>query len=146
MAEPRVYQLYLPGSLKFLLGFQALAFIGIGVAFLSASLFTHNQKGPPPAIGLIFLGGFGFYLYWLLRLPYQITLSEDGKVEFIGVLRRWTLRAQEIQSIKPKGTMYAFLVVRTDQGSFKLFNQFDGFHDFLTRLESLNPTLELRGC
>jgi hypothetical protein len=67
-------------------------------------------------------------------------------VEFISLLRRRTVRAQEIRSIKPAGAHVGFLVARTDRGRIRLLAQFDGFHDFLSRLKAMHPGLELRGC
>ena len=39
-----------------------------------------------------------------------------------------------------------FLVVRYSGGSVRLLNQFDGLHEFLTRLEELNPEVTMNGC
>ncbi len=101
MAEPRVYKLYIQPGMKVLLPVILIAFAGFGAAIaLSPSLFP-GPKAPPPLVGGILLVIFGLYLGWVLCLPYRITLSEDGAIEFISVLRRRTVRAEEIKSIQP---------------------------------------------
>jgi hypothetical protein len=124
--------------------FIAAAGIGIAIA-LSPSLFP-SPKAPPPLVGVLLLVIFGVYLVWILYLPYQITLSQDGAVEFISVLKRRSVRAAEIRSIKPEGSKFGFLTVRTDRSKIRILAQFDGFHDFLTRLKALHPGVELKGC
>jgi hypothetical protein len=54
--------------------------------------------------------------------------------------------AMEIESIKPQGGKFGFLVVRTSQGKINLLNQFDGFHEFIIQLKASNPSIEIRGC
>jgi hypothetical protein len=83
---------------------------------------------------------------WVLSLPHKIMFHQDGTIEFISVLRRRSVLARDVVSIKPEGTAYGFLVVRTARSKIRLLAQFDGFHDFLTRLKAINPTVELRGC
>ena len=109
------------------------------------SLFQ-SPKAPPPLVGLIFLVFIGSNLVWVLSLPYRITLAGDGTIEFTSVLRRQTVRADEIRSIKPEGSQFGFFMVRTDRRKIRILAQFDGFHDFLARLQAMHPNVELRGC
>ncbi len=146
LEEPRGYKLYLQTGVKVLLVVILVAFIGIGVAIGIASQFSPSPKAPPPFVGLIFLLVIGINVFYFLSIPHRITLASDGNVEFISLLRRRTVRVQEIRSIKPAGAHLGFLVVSTDRGKIRLLAQFDGFHDFLTRLEALHPGVELRGC
>ena len=53
---------------------------------------------------------------------------------------------REIESIKPYSSQFGFLIVRTSGGKIRLLNQFDGFHDFILKLKTANPAVELRGC
>ncbi len=145
MAEPTGYQLYLPPGMKLVLVLVLVAFIGAGTAVMAWSLWGQAPKAPWP-IGLIWLAVAVVYLFYILSLPHRITLSEDGTVEFISLLRRRSLRADEIQSIRPQGYKFGFFMVQTSQGNIRILAQFDGFHDFLTRLEALHPGVELRGC
>lgn len=83
---------------------------------------------------------------WTLRIPRRIELHEDGRIVFHGPLRTLELYAHEISSIKPAGNSLGFHVLRHSRGKLQLLNQFDEFHDFLTRLKQSNPSVELRGC
>ena len=146
MAEPTVYKLYLQPGLKLMLVLVLIALAGVGVAFsLAASLF-HGPKAPPPLVGVILLVVIGLNLVWVLSLPYRITFAGEGTIEFTSLWRRRTVRAEEIRSIKPEGSHLGFFTVRTERGKIRILAQFDGFHDFLTRLEVMHPGVELRGC
>jgi hypothetical protein len=143
--EPAVYKLYLPPGLKLLLGFMFLALGGAAFALIMVPLLVQTPKSPPPLFGVFFLGIICLSLFSTLRLPHQITLAPDGAIEFRSILRSWVVRAGEIRSIKPSSHL-GFFLVRTDGANIRLLAQFDGFHDFLTRLQALHPLVELRGC
>jgi hypothetical protein len=144
-AEPAVYKLYLSPGLKLALGFMVLAFAGGGFAIIVLPLLAHAPKAPPPLFGAFFLVIICVALFSILNLPHRITLAPDGAIEFRSILRTWVMRADEIRSIKPSSHL-GFFVVRTDGARIRLLAQFDNFHDFLTRLQVLNPRVELRGC
>jgi hypothetical protein len=146
LEEPRVYKLYLPPGMKLILVLIFIAFIGAGVSIIFIPWLDHLPKAPPPLVGVIWLAFVCFYLFWILSLPLRITLAQDGRIEFISPLKRRLVLAGEIRSIKPHGSQIGFFLVRTDRAKIRLLAQFDGFHDFLTRLESLHPGVELRGC
>lgn len=141
-----MYKLYLQPSMKLILGIVLLILIGGGVAMTCWSLWSHDPKAPPLFLGPVYFALAGFICFYFLSLPYQITLNQDGTIEFISLLRRRTVQAHEIRSIQPASAHFGFLVVRTDQRKIRLLAQFDGFHDFLTRLQALHPGVELRGC
>jgi hypothetical protein len=139
------YDLYLQLITK-LLTFGMLAFFtlfALGMMFG----FMPDISGPQPVrlFYLIWLGIAAWLWYWLLTTPYKIVVS-GGRVEFVSVLRRRRLFPTDIHSIKPISNQYGFLNVRTAHGTFRMLNQFDGFHRFLTDLETTNPRVELRGC
>ena len=143
--EPAVYKLYLSPGLKLLLGFLVLAFGGVGFAMIVAPLLVQTPKAPPPLFGVFFLAVICILLFNVLSLPHRITLAPDGAVEFRSILRRRVLRIEEIRSIKPSSHI-GFFLVRTDGARIRVLAQFDNFHEFLTRLQALNPRVELRGC
>jgi hypothetical protein len=145
LEEPTVYKLYLQPGMKLVLVLVLIAFIGMGLAIELPSLLQ-SPKAPPPMVGLIFLVFIVVYLLWMLGLPHRITLAGDGSIEFTSVLRRQTVRADEIKSIKPEGYKFGFFMVRTDRSKIRILAQFDGFHDFLARLQAMHPNVELRGC
>ncbi len=146
MEAPRVYELYLQPGMKLILVLMFIGFIGAGASIIVIPRLYHLQNAPPPLVGVIWLAFVCFYLFWILALPLRITLAQDGRIEFISLLRRRLVRAEEIRSIKPHGSQIGFFLVRTDHAKIRLLAQFDNFHDFLTRLESLHPGIELRGC
>jgi len=52
-----------------------------------------------------------------------------------------------VKSIKPELLYFGgFVRVRTTRPKITLFTQFHGFHDFLVKLNAMNPQIELRGC
>ena len=145
MEEPGVYKLYLSPGVKLQLGFGGLALAGAGFAMIGVPLLVRSPKAPPPLFGVFFLGVICILLFNFLSLPHRITLAPDGAVEFRSILRRRVLRIEEIRSIKPSSHL-GFFLVRTDGAKIRLLAQFDNFHDFLTRLQAINQTIELRGC
>ena len=145
MEEPGVYKLYLSPGLKLQLGLVALALAGAGFAMIGVPLLVRSPKAPPPLFGVFILAVICLVLFYLLSLPHRITLAPDGSIEFRSILRRRVVRVEEIRSIKPSSHI-GFFLVRTDGATIRLLVQFDNFHDFLTRLQALNPRVELRGC
>ena len=97
-------------------------------------------------MGFFLLAVLGVNALWVLALPHKIILHQDGRIDFTSVLRKRTVSARDVLSIKPEGTTFGYMVLRTDQAKIRLIAQFDGFHDFLTQLKALNPAVELRGC
>ncbi len=129
-----------------MLSTMAVVFVSVGSIIVVGPALFRNWTGPPWFAGFFFLAILGGNAIWVLSLPYKIMFHQDGTVEFTSVLRCRRVPAREIVSIKPEGTAYGFLVVRTLSSKIRLLAQFDGFHDFLIRLKALNPAVELRGC
>ena len=146
LEEPVSYKLYLPPSLKIILSIIPVVFVSVGAIIVVGPALFRNWTGPPWFVGCFILAIIGGNGLWVLGIPHKITFHQDGTVEFTSVLRSRKIPVWEIVSIKPEGTAYGFLVVRTESSNIKLLAQFDGFHDFLTRLKALNPLVELRGC
>lgn len=122
-------------------------FVIVGPLFPIAvwNSWTHGR-----IVGIVFgtiwwLYALGFLL-WALRIPRRIELREDGIVVFRGPLRTLEVHASEISSIRPGRYQLGFLVLKHSRGKLQLLNQFDGFHEFLTRIERINPGIEFRGC
>jgi hypothetical protein len=94
-------------------------------------------------------------LFWMsplyshfFRRYYEIRLSDEGACEFRGTLRSKQLRAQQIASIERNSsrtwrsdgdetehTLFRFQA----GGSLIVVQPVDGFDDFLSRLQTLNP-------
>lgn len=140
------YKLY-PNFATFMLNWGAPGLITlIGIGFLYASVVRPTLEGPPPVLVLVFLVGIALFWGRQLRMPRRIVLHEDGRLEFLSPVRRVEITAQEITSIRPDGSQLGFLMIRWSAGKVRLLNQFDGFHDLLTRIKAANPAVEIRGC
>jgi len=146
VSSQRVYQLYLPLVLKIVVFAVLALFAVMGIVFLTG--FFPPAKSPPPPrfIGIVFLAILAWNGYWVFSIPHRILVSETGAMEFQSVLRRWVVTPVEIESIKPQTSHVGFLTIRTARGKIRLLNQFDGFHEFLSNLKRMNPSVELRGC
>ncbi len=145
MLNDKSYRLYIPRYLKILMIGMLVVFSVIGLSFASGIFQSAEGDGPPRFVGIFWIVIIGFYTSWILALPHTIVVSESGKVEFIGVIRKRQTTFRDIQSIKPD-SQFGFLIVRTSSGKIRILNQFDEFHDFLVRLKAANPAVELRGC
>jgi hypothetical protein len=144
--EPLTYKLYVPPSLKIILSIMPVVFVSVGGIIVVGPVLFRNWTGPPWFVGFIFLAIIGGNALWVLGIPHTIMFHQDETVEFTSVLRSRRIPVREVVSIKPEGTTSGFLVVRTESSKIRILAQFDGFHDFLTRLKALNPAVELRGC
>jgi hypothetical protein len=142
----RVYELYFPPVLKVMLAAMAVVFVAAAAALFCLPLVFPNANTPPLPVALLFVGVLVVNAAWMLSIPHRMILHQDGTIEFISVLRQRVIRAAEIDSIKPEGTTYGFVILRAGRAKVRLLTQFDGFHDFLTRLKAMNPGIELRGC
>ncbi len=146
LEEPVAYKLYLPPSLQIILLIIHVVFVSVGAIIVIGPALFRNWTGPPWFVGFLFLAIIGGNALWVLGIPHKITFHQDETVEFTSVLRSRTIPLPEIVSIKPEGTISGFLVVRTEGSKIGLLAQFDGFHDFVTRLKAVNPLAELRRC
>ncbi len=145
MPNDKSYHLYIQRHLKILFFGMAALLTIIGLLFVFGVFQSPKDDGPPRAVGIFWLGIAGWYVYWVLSTFHTIVVSESGNIEFVGVLRKRQASFREIQSIKTDSQL-GFLMVRTSTRKFRILNQFDEFHDFLARLKTANPNVELRGC
>ena len=146
MPDVRAYQLYVQRYAKILIFGMLGVFTVIGLLFITGVLQSSNGDEPPRVFGIVWLGIVGWYWFWVLSMPHTITVSESGNVEFISVIRTRRTTFRDIKSIKPYSSQFGFLIVRTGGGKIRILNQFDGFHDFILRLKTASPAVELRGC
>jgi hypothetical protein len=144
--EPKSYTLYLSFMLKLMIFGTLGLFTVVGLLMVSGIFLSAGGNGPPRLFGIFWLGMVGWNWYWILSFPHTIAVSETGVITFISLLRRRSVSGIEIESIKPERGQFGFLVIRTAHRKIKLLNQFDGFHEFIVNLKTMNPTVELRGC
>jgi len=139
-----LFGFFLIAPLKMLAGLQDLA-------------AANGLPGPVGVVGMIAFGlGTGTILLlasWLaihhaLTMPTRITIDETGRIAFRGWRRTAEFRPDEIHSIK-RGVsfnpQYAYAVVRLSRGKIYFQPQLRTFRDFLARLKTLNPAVEIRG-
>jgi hypothetical protein len=116
-----------------------------GLVFLYF-IITQPAKGPPLPFMLFWVAGVSWFFFTVLRIPHTIRVHDGGRIEFVSPLRRWDVPVHEITYVGPERGHIGILIVRSSAGKIRLLNQFDGFHRFLTELETLNPGIEFRGC
>jgi hypothetical protein len=144
--EARTYRLCLPFVMR-LLCFAGLLFpLLFAVPFFLGAFEGTSGEAPPRVLGLVPFAIGVWYGYWVFSTPHKILFHKTGEIDIVSVLRHWRFKVQEIRSISPSGSMMGFLVVRTTNGSVRVLNQFDGFHDFITNIKVANPSVELHGC
>lgn len=124
-------------------GTKALA--TAAAAFLYIRAVTHPT---PLEMRLMLLAGltaFGYLMYVRQpKMPTEITLAEDGWVEFRG--RRGTRRVQvaDLRTITP-GVGRMAVKVRHAGGKLRMPNRFRGFYDFLATVKQINPSVAIKG-
>jgi hypothetical protein len=141
----KTYTLYLSRWAKITSLIPVGIFTLMAILFLSG-IFKNAKGGPPEFIGMFFLIMAAWFCYFISLLPYQIKVHGYVEIEFVSLLRRRRISPMDIVSIKPYGSQFGFLLVKTNRGKIKLLNQFDGFHEFIANLKAANPSIELRGC
>jgi hypothetical protein len=88
---------------------------------------------------------FGWLYYVRLpKMPTEITVSEDGWVNFQSQRGVTRVQAADIQSIA-RSFGRRTLFVEHVQGRVRLPNRFKKLLDFLFTLKGLNPAIEIRG-
>src|SRR6266436_691399 len=143
----KLYKLYLakPLLVFYLLMFAALFLAGaIGTIYGAVGGFGSN--GPPTVAFLVMLVVALFTAYMWLRIPFEITERDDNIMEFRSVLRRVAISPVEIKSVRAKRYALGFIDVRHSGGTVNLLSQMDGFHEFVSTLKSLNPSIEIKSC
>jgi hypothetical protein len=83
--------------------------------------------------------------YQYLTTAFEIHSWDDGTYEFRAVARRVVLRAGEIRSLGAGFFDPYFVTLRHARGTLVLFPQIDGFHEFVVRLKTLNPSVATKG-
>ena len=117
---------------------------GLGGALYFAAV-THPT---PLAARLWLLAGialFGWLFYVRLpKVPMQITVGEDGLVEFKSRRGTTAVKAADIRSI---GQTFSRRTLRVDHagGQVRVPNRFKKLVDFLLTVKGLNPSIEMVG-
>jgi hypothetical protein len=144
--EPKIYPLYVSLFLKILIMLILILFTGVGIFLL---WYTSTHSGdfvPTPLLAVAWLTAMLLPWIWLFTIPYRIRVDDLGAIEFKSLVRTRTLNPADIISIQPDPSQLGFLLIKHRTGKIRLINQFDGFHEFLNRLQSINESIILRGC
>ncbi len=119
---------------------------GVGVWMIASG----RGGDQPPGYEVPFWSAwFGFLLYGAYgqaTSAREILVHENDQVEFVGLLRRIRVPAQEIRSIRSTGGRFDHLVVEYEDGKVHLAGAFDDIHQFLTELSRASPGVRLSGC
>ena len=127
--------------------FGGLVWVAVFEGFVGESLLLLVLSVP-----VLVLWMSPFYAHFFRRF-YEIRLSDEGSCTFVGALRGKHLRAQQITSIERNASRVwrseadeaEHTLVRFQGGSLVVVQPVDGFEDFLTRLQALNPIIDLSG-
>lgn len=125
--------------------------LGAKVIFTGAAgvLYFLAVTNPTPlALRLWLLAGialFGWLFYVRLpKLPTQITVTDDGLVNFKSRRGTTSVPAAEIKSIGPTFSRRT-LQVKHAGGQVRLPNRYAKLVDFLLTVKGLNPSIEMVG-
>ena len=148
-AIPKVYRPYFHlvwRALTPLVGLSLLTCVGLWLLYTAVTSWS-GQLVIPAALFIAVpsvLWWHVFCLTWRI-----VTHDATGEIEFVGLLGRRHTQAVDVVSIKPDPAFGRNLVVSLRSGAkVPLYHHFhfDGFHEFLTWLKAVNPSVELRGC
>jgi hypothetical protein len=117
-----------------------------GVIGIIVGAIRLGSDGPPVWACVIWLCGALFVPYMWLRMPFEIKIHDDNMIEFRSVLRTTTISPVDIKSVRAKPWALGFVDVVHQKGRVHLLSQMDGFHDFISTIKSLNPTVKIAGC
>jgi hypothetical protein len=144
--DPREYTLYTKAHLRMFTWVMPVFFVLAACLVFYSSVVRRGPDSPPPFVAVLFLACAAWFWFFYGRMPRRIVRHADGRIEFVSPMRRLMVTAREIVSIKPDRSHLGLLVVKCHSGKVTLLNQFDGFHELLTYIETTNPAVEFRGC
>jgi hypothetical protein len=142
----KLYKLYLAKPLLVFYLLMLAAWVLAGVIGIIVGAIKLGSDGPPVWAFVIWLCGALFVAYMWLRIPFEIKIHDDTMIEFRSVLRTTTISPVDIKSVRAKPYALGFVDVVHQKGRVHLLSQMDGFHDFISTIKSLNPTVKIEGC
>jgi hypothetical protein len=141
------YSLYLSKPLLgFYFAFFAIFILAALLGVVAGLAGKIGADGPPTWVFALVLAFVLFAAYMWLRFPYEITVSDDARVEFKSIFRTTTTSLSEIVSVQAKRNAVGFVDVVHATGTVHLLNQMDGFHDFVATIKAANPAVTIEGC
>ena len=143
----KLYKLYLAKPLLIFYLLILVVWVSAGVfGTIYGAVGGFGSNGPPAVTFLVMLVVALFVAYMWLRIPFEITVRDDSVIEFRSLLRRVAISPVEIKFVRAKPYALGFIDVVHSRGTVHLLSQMDGFHDFMTTLKTLNPSVQIQGC
>jgi hypothetical protein len=124
-------------------GLQPYGMLAVLVVLTAFAPFVVASRANRNWFTIVWLGILAwFWFNALVRAAYRIdVVGEAVEIRSLARCRHTTLSG--IRSIKSRQA--GFVTIRFDGGRFDLIGAVDGFHDFVTRVKSANPAVELQG-
>jgi hypothetical protein len=117
---------------------------GVGAALYFVAV-THETPLPLRLLLLAGLALFGWLFYVRLpRLPTEITVSQDGWVDFQSRRGNTRVQAADIRTIGRNFGRRSLRVVHAG-GQITMPNRYKKLLDFLFTVKGLNPAIDIRG-
>jgi len=87
------------------------------------------------------------YWFYMLDMPYRVVCGKDRSLQFVSTLRKVTLPASSIVSLKVSPLYSSYIKLRTDdKKTLTVMNHVDGLNELVARIREDNPRLTTRGC
>ena len=155
---PRQYKLFLTRTQKASLVIPVALFTILPVIFFI--VFTYVPLSParsahlppyfpwfPLVFFFIFAAIFGWYV---LSMPFEITVTHDKMLVFRAFLKSTTVRPEDVTSIEPKSIrmnlgLSGYQLTHLN-GTVVYPGQFTGMYLLLAELKQANPSMEIKGC
>jgi hypothetical protein len=129
-----------------LVGMQVLmSFVALGL-LLALLLGQSSEWSPLPIMAPFWCGITIWNWRVLLRMPYEIHFLSPTQISFVALGGTTTLSASEIYSLKPYRGGGGFYTLCHGDGELRLFIQFTGFHEVISRIKAANPRFEVVGA
>ena len=100
-----------------------------------------------PTAYFLWMCGVASGWYQFLRIPFEIKIQDDGLISFRTLFGRIVLSAADIESIRAWGNVVGggILKVKRKRGSLKILYNMAGLADFVGKVKTLNPTVNVKG-
>jgi hypothetical protein len=130
----------------FVFGMQVLmSLIGVGM-LLALLLGGSSEWSALVVMAPVWCGITIWNWHVLLLMPYEIHFLSPTQISFVALGGTTTLSASEIYSLKLYRGGGGFYTLRHEAGELRLFSQFTGFHEVVSRIKAANPRFEVVGA
>jgi hypothetical protein len=120
------------------------------IVAIGVSITTNPQDDGGTIFFIVWLVYAGSLLFFGLRtIPHHVTIDDKGRVVFSMIGRSVEVQAGDIASIRPVrfDINRQFVLLRYEEGGrsrkLRLPTAYEGFHQMLNQLNSLNPQIDM---